>query len=233
MAIIQTDDLEQKINTFIQENYITPLKKDPTETFQKRIKQALQTCNLLIERDRLKYLIDIKPKAPNLNAYIKTQKEGAPIRPVINSLHTPSYKTATLLNKKLISLVNLPNTFITKNSHEVAQDLHNIQLHSNNRLITLDIKDLFTNLPIKNILNTTAFWLNMNKNDRMLIEQTLHLLKTVLEQNYFQHNNQFYQSHKGITVGSPTSSTLAEIYLQYLEEKYIKHCLEHKDILYY
>ena len=37
MAIIQTDDLEQKINTFIQENHITALKKHPTETFQKRI----------------------------------------------------------------------------------------------------------------------------------------------------------------------------------------------------
>jgi len=34
-------------------------------------------------------------------------------------------------------------------------------------------------------------------------------------------------------MGSPMSSTLAEIYLEYLEEKYIKHCLEHKDIIYY
>ena len=66
----------------------------------------------------------------------------------------------------------------------------------------------------------------------MLREQTLHLLKIVLEQNYFQHNNQFYQYNKGITMGSPISSTIAEIYLQYLEEKYVKHCLEHKDILY-
>jgi hypothetical protein len=85
MAIIQKDALEQKINTFIQENHITQLKKDPTRTFQKQIQQALQTCNLLIERDRLKHLINIKPKAPNLNAYIKTHKEGAPIQPVINS----------------------------------------------------------------------------------------------------------------------------------------------------
>ena len=117
MTIIQTDILEQKINTFIEENHITLLKKDSTETFQKRTQQALQTRNLLIERDRLKYLIDIKPKAPNINAYIKTHKGGAQIRPVINSRHAPSYNTAELLNKKLISLVNLPNTFITKNSH--------------------------------------------------------------------------------------------------------------------
>jgi len=40
MAVIQTDILEQKINTFIQENHITLLKKDPTETFQKRTQQV-------------------------------------------------------------------------------------------------------------------------------------------------------------------------------------------------
>ena len=142
MAIIQTDVLEKKINNFIQENHITLLKKGPTETFHKRTQQALQTCNLLIERDRLKYLMNIKPKAPNLNTHIKTHKETAPIRPVRNSRHAPAYKTAKLLNKKLLNLVNLPNTFITKNSHEVAQDLHNIQLHSNKRLISLDIKPI-------------------------------------------------------------------------------------------
>jgi hypothetical protein len=65
------------------------------------------------------------------------------------------------------------------------------------------------------------------------MEQTLRLLKTILQQNYFQHNNQFYQPNKVITMGSPISSTLAEIYLQYLEEKCIKHCLKHKDIVYY
>jgi len=56
---------------------------------------------------------------------------------------------------------------------------------------------------MKNILHTTAFWLSKNNNNRILIEQTLHFLKTVREQNYFQHNNQFYQSNTGITMGSP------------------------------
>jgi hypothetical protein len=34
-------------------------------------------------------------------------------------------------------------------------------------------------------------------------------------------------------MGSPLSSTLAEIYLQYLEETYMKHRLENKKITYY
>jgi hypothetical protein len=34
-------------------------------------------------------------------------------------------------------------------------------------------------------------------------------------------------------MGSLISSTLAEIYLQYLEETYVKHCLENREITYY
>ena len=34
-------------------------------------------------------------------------------------------------------------------------------------------------------------------------------------------------------MGSPISGMLAKIYLQYLEETYVKHCLENKEITYY
>jgi hypothetical protein len=34
-------------------------------------------------------------------------------------------------------------------------------------------------------------------------------------------------------MGSPISSTIAEIYLQYLENIYIKHWLDSKEILFY
>jgi hypothetical protein len=35
-------------------------------------------------------------------------KENEPIRPVVNNIHAPAYKTAKYLNKKLNSLINLP-----------------------------------------------------------------------------------------------------------------------------
>jgi hypothetical protein len=34
-------------------------------------------------------------------------------------------------------------------------------------------------------------------------------------------------------MASPISSTLAEIYLQYFEEIYVKHCFETKEIIFY
>jgi hypothetical protein len=40
---------------------------------------ALQRCNTLIEKEKHRYLINKKPAAPKINAYIKMHKERAPI----------------------------------------------------------------------------------------------------------------------------------------------------------
>jgi hypothetical protein len=59
------------------------------------------------------------------------------------------------------------------------------------------------------------------------------MLNTILKQNYFQYDCQVFQPKKGIVMGSPVSSTMAEIYLQYLDETYIKHWLDSKEIMFY
>jgi hypothetical protein len=101
------------------------------------------------------------------------------------------------------------------------------------KIITLDIKDLYVNLPVQGILQTTKFWLSKHNNTNTTIEETLQLLETILKQNYFQYNNQLFRPEKGIAMGSPISSTIAEIYIQFLEELYVKHWLNTKQILYY
>jgi len=65
-------------------------------------------------------------------------------------------------------------------------------------MITLDIKDLYVNLPIQNILHITKFWLKKHNNINMITEQTLHLLKVILKQSYFQNNNQFLPLEKAL-----------------------------------
>jgi len=42
-----------------------------------------------------------------------------------------------------------------------------------------------------------------------------------------------FQPEKGIAMGSPISSIMAEIYLQFFEEMYIKQWLESREIIYY
>jgi len=114
IVVINKDSLEKKVKMFIHENHITCLNKDLTDSFQKHTQKTLQKFHPLIEKGRHKYLINIKPTAPNLNAYIKIHREGECIRPVINNTQAPSYMLAKFFNKKLLSLIDLPNTYTTK-----------------------------------------------------------------------------------------------------------------------
>ena len=111
--------------------------------------------------------------------------------------------------------VDLPYTYATKNSNDIAQELNNVQITNQHKMTTLDIKDLYVNVPIQSVINITRFWLNKTNNETTIIKETLDLIKIILNQSYFQHSYTYFKPTKGIAVGSPTSSTLAEIYLQF------------------
>ena len=129
---------------------------------------------------------------------------------------------------------NTTTTYIChKNSNDVAHDLHNVSINNQLKIITLDIKDLYVNLPIENILAITKFLLNVFINQPQITQQILELVKTILYQNYFQYDDKYYQPTKGIAMGSPIPNTIAEIYLHYLKETIFKHWMETKEIICY
>jgi len=61
----------------------------------------------------------------------------------------------------------------------------------------------------------------------------LNVIETILQQNYFQYKDGFFNPKKGIAMGSPISGTMAEIYLQYVEAIRIKQWWETGEICYY
>jgi hypothetical protein len=52
----------------------------------------------------------------------------------------------------------------------------------------------------------------------------------ILNQNYLQYNEKYFKPTKGIAMGSPISSNLAKIYLQFFEEPTIRHSMENGEI---
>ena len=127
-----------------------------------------------------------------------------------------------------------PYVYNTENSQEIAEELLKLQINENVRLITLDIKDMYVNLPVTGIMQNVSYWLNKHNNhNKQLSEQVLKMINTIVKQNYFQYEDQIFQPEKGIAMGSPISSMIAEIYLQYLENVYIKRWLDSKEILFY
>jgi hypothetical protein len=102
------------------------------------------------------------------------------------------------------------------------------------RIITLDIKDMYVNLPVEEIKKTIQFWLNKNNsNNKDKNEELMQLLNIIMNQNYFQYEEKIFQPQKGIAMGSPISGSMAEAYLQYTETMHVKHWLENGEILVY
>jgi hypothetical protein len=85
-------------------------------------------------------------------------------------------------------------------------------------MITFNIKDLYVNIPIEEIINITKNLLNNIKIDNTLITQICILLDTILKQNNLQFNNKLYQPNKGVAMGSPISGLMTEIFSQYHEQ---------------
>ena len=67
-VIIEKQDLNNEIETFFTENNITKLNKDPTTKYHKQINKIINNTKHIISPDKIKYLKQIKPNPPTLNA---------------------------------------------------------------------------------------------------------------------------------------------------------------------
>jgi hypothetical protein len=169
-----------------------------------------------------------KPQPPTLNAQLKLRKPGAPIRPVVNYRTAPSYKLAKKLNDILNKHLLLDNHYTIRNSTNLTNDIVKLTITDKHKLITLYIKDLYVNIPLKKTIDITRTQLLKNTN-----YQPNYLLEVIPMQNYFVFEEQIYQPDKGVAMGSPISGTMTEIFIQYLEDSLINHLLDSKSISFY
>jgi hypothetical protein len=227
------DGYISQVETFLEENHFTELPRDPTDSYQKQIQQAISRSSTLIDKQQKKYLTQIKPQPPTLKAQIKIHKDNEPIRPVVNSIQAPTHKIAKFLNRWLTDTLQLPNTFVTPNSTSLAHELTKLQITESDRLITYDIKGLYVNIPLKETTNITRKLLTDKKIHDTTVNQACTLLTHILQQNYLQFNYKFYQPNKGVAMGSPISGLIAEIFLQHLENNILKNSLDSQNIRFY
>jgi len=101
------------------------------------------------------------------------------------------------------------------------------------RPLTFNIKDLYVYIPIEPKLHVTKTLSNLNNTEKMIKQQSLHALHTILNQNYFQFKDSFYKPPTSVTMGSPISAVIAEIFALYYETLNIKPANENKHILFY
>jgi hypothetical protein len=126
---------------------------------------------------------------------------------------------------------NLNDHLKLKHCYNV-NDLIKLKTHKNFRIITFDIKNLYVNIAIHETLNFTKTLL-VEHNDGHITKQMVSLLHIILQQNYLSFQNNIFQPEKRISMGSPISGIINEIFLQYLENIHLNQILEEKRTVFY
>jgi thermostable 8-oxoguanine DNA glycosylase len=184
MVIIYKQDLNQKVYSFIINNNIAELKADPIQKFQRIVQNPLKQCKNRVDPTKRKYIIQMNPQAPKLKAKIKIHKPDTPIRPVINSIYAPTHKLAKYVHQKLHDLLNLKYEYIINTRH-LADNIKKLKLKPDHKTLTMDIKDLYVNLPINQTLNITKKLLQNNRVDEHALKEIMSILTLIMNQNYF------------------------------------------------
>ena len=104
-----------------------------------------------------------------------------------------------------------------------------VQIPHNHKLVSFDVKSLFTSIPLQLVLESTKTAINEFTDALPLpTEDIVELLELCLTSTYFQYDGKHYKQLHGTAMGSPVSVVVAEIVMQSIEERALasyKHML--------
>ena len=150
----------------------------------------------------------------------KVHKKGTPLRPVL-SLPGSSYEH---LNKTLAKFFdNIEGANIETNTQMAREIIENIDLDYNESIISLDVKSLYTNVPLKEAIDIAL---------RKLYEQTIppklargtmkKLLNMAVSKVHFKCNGLWYVQKDGLAMGASLAVILANLWLKEYEYALMK-----------
>ena len=157
----------------------------------------------------------------------KVHKENIPIRPILSSIKTPSYN----MSKYLVPMINpwSRNEYTVNDSFSFASEINNYKYSDSDILASFDIKSLYTNIPLIETINIIIDLVFANYNLFNLFNkfQFKKFLEITLLDTYFFFNKNLYKQVDGLAMGSPIAPVLANIFLCFHEEKWLRDCPIH------
>ena len=164
-----------------------------------------------IDDRRKRYLVESNPVAPNFKCQIKLHKRERPVRPIVSFINAPAYKLSKEVSRILKDKYEFDVKYNVENNVKLIEMLEGININENMKLVSLDIKDMFTN----NIAVDKA--LKLVEDNRMgnyeYKKQLVKVIKECVQQNYFRFNDRVYIQEEGLPMGSSLSPILADIYI--------------------
>jgi len=113
-------------------------------------------------------------------------------------------------------LAPLPHYFNITNAYDLLKDLRDTPMLPHYNLASLDLTNLYSNIPVK---ETKVIFANILTHN-LIASQTQHELlrwfDIITNKNYFTHGNHMVLQHDGVTMGAPSSGLIAELFFKFL-----------------
>ena len=218
IVILPSTLYQEKILNFIDTNSFRSSSTNPTNKFQKQVRNAINNSPKLINpNDKWKY-INLNPTAPSIRGLVKLHKPDLPIRPIVNWCNAPAYKLAKMFTQKVQQLTPLPFMFNIKNSTQLIHELKQTPLTPSSRFASLDITNMYSKIPVKETKQILSNILSDKVTDPNIRSEMINIYEVITEQNYFVNNDNIIIQDDGLAMGTPSSTIISEIFLQHLEQ---------------
>ena len=214
------------------------------ETYEKKLKDLLQaeqfserknltdSVIMKIEKDINNELLAMKKKdeiseamynrlrstgvqPARLYGLAKVHKQGKPLRPVL-SLPGSSYDN---LNKRLAEYFDeIEGANIETNTQKAREILEKTELDSDESIISLDVKSLYNNVPLKEAVEIARRRLYEQVNPPETSRKTMKkLLNLAVSKVHFKCNGLWYVQKDGLAMGASLAVILANLWLKEYE----------------
>lgn len=229
VVIQDVEDYRKKISEILEKDgKFKQLLSDETQKREKRLQNYLRTLkkDKKISEETYKKITPCGSRAGVLYGLPKIHKDNAPLRPIISAVKTYNYQLAKFLAEKLKPI--LEGEFMLKDTFDFVNKVSKIEPGEDQTMASFDVESLFTNVPtletIELILD--AVYKDNGKFEGLEKEDLRTLLTICVQQSHFQFNGKFYDQIDGVSMGSPLGPLFANVFMSYLEKKYMRRLQE-------
>ncbi|CAF1943380.1 unnamed protein product [Rotaria magnacalcarata] len=243
IVILNKHDYIKKLTTILSDNTtFKEIDEDPTIKQENRLNTKLLELknSELITLQEYKYARSTGSQPAQIYGLPKIHKKPdpdgiLPIRPILSSSKTFNFRLAKLLANKLNKLRENPN--IIKDSFTFVDWLHKLEIDTSKyKMLSFDITSLFTKVPIDRTIEIILDKLYESKHTCIVSKDPKYkwckkciqrremqtLLEMATKETHFIFNDKIYRQCDGVAMGSPLGPVFADIYVNYLETKFLK-----------
>ena len=218
VVIMDREKYIEKIDEKLNDNNMFEEIKDPTNSLKKKI-SAL--ANRLFNKNRINELQKNSwsqyDNLPYIRGQIKLHKPDQSMRIITSTRSSILSSVSGFVLNMIKQLKETVEHTLTDTNHLISE-MSKIKLENDDRLVSLDVVDLFTNVPVSKAITIV---LSRIGNSEKFCESSLtksdlrELLELCLKHNYFTFNGKIYRQINGLPMGNKLSQLVADIYLDH------------------